>query len=237
MEIVVYAVASCVAAVLVCSLYFVGLNEGIRIAGQSLVPSFFEGIVSAPERIPYWGFNPGILGIGWLTAVLLHAASVSRQPDGQVVGLDARGRMVCRTAAYGFSLLLALALVADESLRPAAGTNFSALVAAKAGLGLIIMGAFLLAHRSALWIDQRRIALPIRLAGQIATFALAGALVGLGLIGIRLALGGVTSSMPTLVGLHAVGFVLAFISGRSALAALRRWFAHDVEGVLGSSKA
>ncbi len=236
LELVVYAVAPCVAAVLANSLYFVVLNEGVRIVGRDIVPSVFEGWIPRSGRIAYWGFNPAFLGIGWLSAILLRGESREGPPETQVVALDRRSRVIVRLAAYGSAVVIALVLISPDSLSPAPGTAGWRLLLVKAALGGLILGAFHLAHQIAWSIDGSGRRSSITFLLQALVFAIVGAGVGGAVIGARFALGGTTPSTATLILLHAGGFMLAFVAGRLALSALRRWFTRDVSRVLGAPR-
>lgn len=236
LELVVYAVAPCVAAVVAGSLYFAVLNEGIHIMGHAFVAPYFEGWIPPADRIAYWGFNPSFLGIGWLSAILMRAQSRKSLQDVQVVRLDRVGRRLVRLAAYGLAVLLALALISPDSLYPAASTTAWRVLLVKVALGVLILGAFHLAHHTAWWIDRSEWRSLIKVLVQVPTFALIGAGVGAAVLGLRLLLGGTTSAGPILIMLHAGGFALAFAAGRLALSALQRWFTRDVSRVLGSPR-
>ncbi|MCJ2121201.1 hypothetical protein, partial [Methylobacterium sp. J-077] len=222
-ELVIYAVMPCVFAALCCALFYVVLNEGISIFGHSLMRSVIDTVPRhVPGRVEFWGFNPAFLGVGWLPAILLCAVrgTSSHAPSEAVLGFSKKLFLLAATAAIG--MLLAVALIANGSLIPGTGSAASwPLREAKATMAIAILAAFLVAFSVARLTRSlpNVIALPL----QIVVFAAMGAAAAGVLAGLRGLFASPAEHVPTLITIHAAGFVVALLGGRVGLVVKRRW--------------
>ena len=217
MELVVWGLVACAAAVIVCSLYFVLLNEGIRVGGENLVPAFVRDGLQQTGRTEFWGFSPGILGIAWLPAVFLTATTSFVDPPA-VFGLDRRGKAWLLAGAAITSIVLSWAMIDIRNLAPGLyPVSTVAALGLKAGLAILILAAFLAAYAAARAIDRRRGSDAIASLVGLVTFFAGGALVGLCLVGLKSWSIPADPALKHLVWMHGLGFALAFASGRCAL--------------------
>lgn len=221
-DLLAYAVIPCVLAALAGGLYFVVLNEGASLLGHPLLSSTIDTIPRrALGRVEFWGFSPGFLGMGWLPAVLLVAVRRCSSVNGGGSSLSAAGKALILGATVVTGMLFAIALIGNDSLIPLAENHGSwPLRVAKAALAFAILAAFLAAFLGARLTRQLHPALALPL--QVATFAAMGAATGGVLAGLRSYFMGSVEQAPTLIALHAGGFVVALLAGRLGLLLVER---------------
>ena len=215
-ELLLSAIVPCFWTVLVCSLYFPTLNDGVLLARTRFCPSFVASVLGQEGRAEFWGISPGVLGVGWLPAVLATGTFERTEPDPLSLGIRGRGTAVLLAGTLTICVVLSICLVSDADLilggappRAPAAT----LLGAKAILGVAFPCAFLAAFAFARAVGRhglrRWTAIPLQVIG----FAMAGAVSGLVVSGLRLFLGGTAPFAFVLATMHAGGFVLAYVAG------------------------
>lgn len=237
LESVFYALAVCVVVVLLCSTFFVIMNDGISIAGRQLVEAFVDGFFKPYGRVEFWGLTPGILGVGWLQAIIITVSYGPTGPGAMAFGLDQRGRVTVLLATAAINVLLALVLIDDQTLVPSAQIAQAygwEVKAVKALLGLVLTALFLGAFFLARLVERRANSWP-RVGiqtGQAAIFSLAGATLGGVVVCIRLRFGGYVPGMWHLVWMHAAGFALSYGAALLSVGILRRYLP-DIDPAIG----
>ena len=224
MELVVCALLACGAAVIACSIYFSLLNDGVPIGHPR--SSFVRDVLEVKGRAEFWGFSPGILGIGWLPALLATSASAGAAGDGARYGLDGRSTVILLAGTLLINAVVAMALIDSGNFIPAdAPQPLWVSLTIKVGLATLLTGAFLLAFFA--MCALRRMS---RSAGaaellSIIVFAIAGAAAGFAVILIRRWVGACSPVELHLLWMHAGGFVLAYAAGGLAgwMLKRRRW--------------
>jgi hypothetical protein len=222
-ELVLHALAPCAAATIVCSLYFSLLNDGVAVAGHTVVPAFVRDFLGVSGRTESWGFSPGILGVGWLPALLVTSRAKIFGGDPGFYGLDRSAKLWLLAGALIINVAIALAMIRGANLVPANPPPPAwALVAIRAGLAALLTAVFLLSYFAGVTLSRLALPRPIATLFTAAAFGIAGAVAGLALLWIREQFGSFTPPMLHLVWMHGGGFVLAYAAGRGALALLRR---------------
>lgn len=224
-ELLLSAIVPCVGTVLACSLYFAVLNDGLSMAGAQVIPSLVASVLGQAGRAEFWGFSPGVLGIGWLPAVLATGTFEQKDPDPVTLGIRGRGTAVLLAGTLAICAVLGICLISDGDLILGAAppeSSAALLLGAKAVLGIAVPCAFLGAFSLARAVDRRSLERWVAIPLQAIGFALAGGVIGLIVSGLRMWLGGTAPFAYVLAAMHAGGFVLAYLAGLMSIRALRK---------------
>jgi hypothetical protein len=190
--------------------------------GHPLIGAFIRDYLHIGARAEFWGFSPGILGIGWLPAVLIVSVSRKCASGTALYGLDRNGKAWVLIATLIINAVIALAMIDGQSLVPTfpPAPNWT-LAMIKSGFAVAITSAFLLAFFAARWLGRWVVLKLVAEALSGGAFGVAGAVIGLAVVWIRAWFGAATPVMLNLPWMHAGGFALAYAAGASTLAVLR----------------
>lgn len=214
LELLLYAVVPCVGSAIACSAYYAVLNDGLKVAGLQLIPSITAPWTSPYGRTEFWCFNPGFLGVGWLMLITLFGVRGRTQPGALCLSFSGKSLVVLATVVT--SILLAVFLIGDTSVIINSQANLSTpLNKAKAAVAVIVLLTFSVGFALARTAANLPTALSVLV--QTIAFAFAGVLAGSAVVGIRYLLAGAANHAVELVALHAGGYTIAFVAGRSAL--------------------